>query len=224
MSIKRQLIIIFVPILVTCGGASPTDKVLSGVRERDQQVRRQMMALTKAVTTEGREDLIDSLILTAECLERIDAENIAIVDSLLQDGLPKGLLKVSYSTIWLVIDHATLEKQEQHLPLVEQMAAEELICASDYATLCDRVAMQHNRPQRYGTQSVQFGTPTTLQLHIFPVEDPEQLDSLRATVGLSPIAEYLEQLTTAVGIEAKFIPSMTVEDINRLREDSQSAN
>lgn len=221
---KRRLMIIFVCILVACGGASPTDKVLSEVRARDQQVRRQMMTLTKAVTTEGREDLVDSLILTAECLERIDAENIAIVDSLLQDGLPKGLLKESYSTIWLVIDHATLEKQEQHLPLVEQMAAEELICASDYATLCDRIAMQHNRPQRYGTQSVQFGTPTTLQLHIFPVEDPEHLDSLRATVGLSPIVEYLEQLTAAVGIEAKFIPSMTVEDINRLREGAQSAN
>lgn len=217
----KRLCFIVVCVLVACGGGSSTDRLLSEVRARDQQVRKQMMALTKAVTTEGREDLIDSLVLTAERLELIDAENIAIVDKLVASGLPRGLAEESYSTIWLVIDHATIEKQEQHLPIVEQMAAEHLISASDYATLCDRIAMKHNRPQRYGTQSVQFGTPATLQLLIFPVEDPEHLDSLRATVGLSPIAEYLEQLTAAVGIEARFDPTMTVEELNRLRYNTQ---
>lgn len=45
-------------------------------------------------------------------------------------------------------------------------------------------AMKQNRPQRYGSQSVQFGTPGNMHLYIWPVENAESLDSLRAIVGM----------------------------------------
>lgn len=119
---KRVLLMLALG-LGACSAGTSTDKLLAEVWERDQSVRHQMMALTKAVTVEGRMDLIDSLLAVNEVQERIDAENGAIVDSLLQGGVPENLAPESYKTIWIVIDHAPLELQEKYLPMVEQMAA-----------------------------------------------------------------------------------------------------
>lgn len=213
----RNLVSLVVLLLVACGVPQTADRILAEVWQRDQAIRHQMMELTRAVMVEGRMELVDSLLATNEAMERIDAENMAVVDSLLAEGLPGGLSADSYKTIWIVIDHASQEKQEQYLPLVEQMAAAEMVGWDEYATLFDRVAMKQNRPQRYGTQSVQFGEPEAMQLYLWPVECPAELDSLRASVGLSPIAEYLEVLTQTTGLEAKFDPQMTVEKLNALR-------
>ena len=218
---KHSLILIPIVLLfVACGGGvRQTDKLLAEVWAKDQGLRRQMMELTKAVTIDGQEELIDSLVGVSEKLERIDAENMAIVDALLQQGLPEGLSAESYKTIWIVIDHAPLDRQVYYLPLIEQMATHRIIGKAEFATLYDRVAMKQNRPQRYGTQSVQFGTPESMQLFVWPVESPKILDSLRASVGVGPIADYILQLTTTTGIEAQYIPTLSVEELNKLRNN-----
>ena len=218
MRITFPIVGLILLICTACNNSKSTDELLAKVWESDQSIRQQMVELTKAVTTENRTDLIDSLISTSEQVERIDAENMAIVDSLLLNGLPQGLSAQSYKTIWIVIDHSTLEKQVQYLPLIEKMATAGLIAPDEYAILFDRVAMKQNWPQRYGSQSVQFGGPDAMQLYIWPVEKPAQLDSLRSEVGMSPIAEYLKTITKTPGIEAKFDPAMTVEELNKIRE------
>lgn len=215
---KRQFVIILALFGVACGGgARQTDRLLAEVWTKDQSVRRQMVELTKAVTVDGRAELIDSLIVVSERVERVDAENMATVDSLLQQGLPDGLSPESYKTIWIVIDHSTLERQLHYLPLIEQMASRGAIGRDEYATLYDRVAMKQNRPQRYGTQSVQFGSPENMRLLIWSVESPDELDLLRASVGLMPMADYLRILTQTVGIEAQYIPTLTTAELNALR-------
>ena len=213
----KKYIIIVTMLFAACSAPKSTDRLLAEVWQSDQQVRRQIIELTKAVTTEGRTDLIDSLIMVCELQESVDAHNISIIDSLLQDGVPNCLSKESYKTIWIVIDHSTLEKQLLYLPIVEQMATDGLIDKDEYATLFDRVAMGQKRPQRYGSQSVQFGRPEAMQLYIYPVENSEKLDSLRATVGMEPIAEYLKVLTQTTGIEAQFDRQMTIDCLEKLR-------
>lgn len=214
----KLILIIIALLLGACnGGVKSTDTLLAEVCKADQCIRNQIINLTKAVTIEGQTELTDSLIHTSEQLELIDTRNISIVDSLLRDGLPKGLAADSYKTIWLVIDHAPLDKQEAYLPLIEQMAARNIIGKDDYATLFDRIAMGQDRPQRYGTQSVQFGTNEVQQIHLWPVENPEILDSLRSTVGMSPIVDYLNTLTNITGIKAQFNATLSIEEIKRLR-------
>ena len=213
----RRLLLLLTIYLTACNSAHSTDQLLAQVWTNDQSIRQQMVALTKAVTTEGRTDLIDSLISLSEEVERIDAENIAIVDSILQRGLPKKLTDDSYKTIWIVIDHSSLEKQEQYLPLIEQMAHDGKVGLDEYVILYDRVAMKQNQPQRYGSQTVQFGKVEALQLYVWPVENPAQLDSLRATVGLSPFSEYMQQIKEAMRMDATYDPTLTVEELNQLR-------
>lgn len=204
-------------LLTACNSSNSTDKLLAEVWYKDQCVRLQMQELTKAVNNDGNAELIDSLIVLSENIERIDKENIAVIDSLLQQGLPKGLSEESYKTIWIVIDHASLEKQVQYLSIIEKMSSEGLIDVDNYAILFDRIAMKQNRPQRYGSQSVQFGTPGNMHLYIWSVENAESLDSLRETVGMGPILKYLEQLTEYLGIDAQYVPLLTVDEINKLR-------
>ena len=202
----KRLISVLVLSLVACNSVKTTDSILAEVWEKDQSIRLRMAELSKAVSVEERTDLIDSLVSVVDEQQRIDEENMAVVDSLLLQGLPAGLSADSYNTIWIVIDHASLEKQEQYLPIVEQMSRDGLIGKDEYAILCDRIAMKQNRPQRYGSQVVQFGSIDAMKLYLWPVETPAELDSLRASAGLSPIAEYLNQVYKESGIEVKYEP------------------
>ena len=204
-------------LLMGCATTKSTDKLLAEVWNDDQQPRHQLVELTKAVTVEGRTELIDSLILVNDIVERNDAKNIKVVDKILKSGLPQGLSEESYKTIWIIIDHAPLEKQEQYLPLVEQMVTEGYVGVDEYAILYDRVAMGQNRHQRYGSQLVQFGNADNLQLYVWPIENVEELDSLRNTVGMSSFNKYLKDIEETMGIVPVYDTTLTIEALNKMR-------
>ena len=217
----KKLIVALSIFLVACSTLKSTDTLLKEVWNDDQQPRQQMLKLTKAVTVEGRTELVDSLILVNEIVERNDARNIKVVDKILKRGLPQGLSEESYKTIWIVIDHAPLEKQEQYLPLVEQMANASYIGLDEYAILYDRVAMGQNRPQRYGSQIVQFGNADNLQLYVWPIEDAEKLDSLRNSVGMSSFYNYLKHIEETMGITPVHNTTLSIEELNKMRDKQQ---
>lgn len=217
----KKLIVALSIFLVACSTLKSTDTLLKEVWNDDQQPRQQMLKLTKAVTVEGRTELVDSLILVNEIVERNDARNIKVVDKILKRGLPQGLSEESYKTIWIVIDHAPLEKQEQYLPLVEQMANASYIGLDEYAILYDRVAMGQNRPQRYGSQIVQFGNADNLQLYVWPIEDAEKLDSLRNAVGMSSFYNYLKLIEETMGVTPVHNTTLSIEELNKMRDKQQ---
>ena len=217
----KKLIVALSIFLVACSTLKSTDTLLKEVWNDDQQPRQQMLKLTKAVTVEWRTELVDSLILVNEIVERNDARNIKVVDKILKRGLPQGLSEESYKTIWIVIDHAPLEKQEQYLPLVEQMANASYIGLDEYAILYDRVAMGQNRPQRYGSQIVQFGNADNLQLYVWPIEDAEKLDSLRNAVGMSSFYNYLKLIEETMGVTPVHNITLSIEELNKIRNKQQ---
>ena len=221
-SMMRFIILLFTIELTACNSATQTDKLLARIWAADQGVRERMAALTKAVTVEGNTELIDSLITTSDEVQRIDTENMHTIDSILRQGLPQGLSHESYKTIWIVIDHGPIDKQVKYLPLIKQMADDGLVGYDEYATLFDRVAMKQNRPQRYGSQSVQFGRADAVELYIWPIENPAELDARRAEVGMTPFAEYLHQLAEVTGIEPKYDTTLSVEQIKSLRREATS--
>lgn len=214
---KKKYILLVVALFIGCATTKSVDALLAEVWNDDQQPRQQMVELTKAVTVEGRTDLIDSLVLVNDIVERNDAKNIKVIDKILKNGLPQGLSEESYKTIWIVIDHAPLEKQEQYLPLVEQMATEGYVGVDEYAILYDRVAMGQNRHQRYGSQLVQFGNAEAMQLYVWPIEDVEKLDSLRNAVGLSSFYNYLKDIEETMGIVPVYDTTLTIEELNKMR-------
>ena len=104
---------------------------------------------------------------------------------------------------WLIVQHSNdYAFQEQVLPLLQDAAKANDVKAADVAMLADRVDMRRGRPQRYGTQfSLHNG-----MLVADSIADLIALDSLRATVGLPPMREYVKVLGDAYKLPVQWPP------------------
>jgi hypothetical protein len=93
---------------------------------------------------------------------------------------------------WLLVQHADHDRAFQRtcLALLRAQPPEE-VDARNIAYLEDRVRVGEGRPQLYGTQ---FHTNEQGELEPFPIEDQNQVDTRRAAVGLSTLAEYAASL------------------------------
>ena len=200
----------------SCSTSHRIDTTLVKVYERDQNIRKAAMELTRSVS-QGNNILVDSLVKITNEMNQIDEENIIIVEDILKNGVPEKLSKQSYETIWLVIDHASLEKQEKYLPIIEEMNSRKILSKSRYAILYDRIAMKRNCPQRYGTQTIQIASDNTMLNYVWPVENPDILDSLRISLNLNSIAEYIKIISEKTGIQTIYNPEISIEDINKMK-------
>jgi hypothetical protein len=104
---------------------------------------------------------------------------------------------------FLIVQHSPdYAFQEQMLPLLEAAATMGEVRAQDVAMLGDRVAVHRGRPQRYGTQFSLRGNTMVAD----SIADLTALDSLRATVGLPPMSEYVKLLSEAYKLSVQWPP------------------
>ena len=192
------------------------DSLLAKAYERDQNIRIELMNLTKKGSIEGYTDnIIDSLMTVAEQMKEIDEENIELVSSLLTNGLPEGLNLESYEAIWLIIDHAGIKQQKQYLPLMKRASKKGLISANDLATLTDRIMMYEGKPQKYGTQSYTVNVDGKQMIYIWPVSNPRKLNCLRKEINTCSIEEYVLLLKESSGMEVIYEPKLTVKEMKK---------
>ena len=105
---------------------------------------------------------------------------------------------------WLIVQHSPLYTfQEQMLPLLTAEAKQGELNAADVAMLEDRVQVHRGSPQRYGTQFAVSGG----KLVADPITDQVALDSLRQSVGLPPMTEYVRQLAKLYHMPVEWPPS-----------------
>ncbi len=99
---------------------------------------------------------------------------------------------------WLLVQHA------DHDPALQRLALERMriyltnggIKPANYAYLHDRVSINSDQLQRYGTQPVWRCTgDRKLKLH--PVEQPELLDARRAELSMKPAQQELDHMAAA---------------------------
>lgn len=92
---------------------------------------------------------------------------------------------------WLVLQHAIgdPELQRSCLPLMQEAAASDEIPLWQVAYLQDRIAFFEGRPQRYGTH---FFRDDEGFVAVYTLEIPDQVEALRAAVGLPPLADRIE--------------------------------
>lgn len=218
---SKTLFVFCIAGLLSCFAAEgqELDSLLRRVGERDQTVRKELIRWMQQqpVTT-------DSLYAASLRMEATDAENQRIVADLLDaQGWPDEISDEAHEAIWLVIDHADLEMQRRYLPMVEEQMRAGRIRKSSYVTLLDRILMREGQPQRYGTQTVSLNRtfvdgkarPVGQSIcYLWPVEFPERLDSLRESVDLEPIDEYLRLVGASYGISCIWDRSLRVEDLS----------
>lgn len=93
--------------------------------------------------------------------------------------------------LFLVIQHADAkpEVQAQYLPLMRHAVQEGKANSWELALLEDRVRVNHNQPQIYGSQ---IGWKDGKGF-IRPIEDEEHVNERRAAVRLEPLEKYAER-------------------------------
>ena len=103
---------------------------------------------------------------------------------------------------WLLLQHADQDTALQHtaLRLLEGAVRSGDASARDLAYLTDRVRVAEGRPQVYGTQLEYDGRGCASPR---PSEERARLDARRASVGLEPVAQYVQKTMVAVGRAAQ---------------------
>lgn len=155
---------------------------------RGEALSAELLARSAADQAARREEPADWSKIAA-----VDAANTAwLVGVVSREGWPlaSAVGADAASAAWLLVQHSPAEFQCHVLPLMK--AAVELGEAEprNLAYLVDRIRTHDNLPQVYGTQYLDRGNGPEL----WPVEDPENLDTRRASVGLGPHADYHRQV------------------------------
>jgi len=127
-------------------------------------------------------------------IKRKDSGNLVAVKGILEKygwlG-PEDVGEQGNIALFLVIQHADLATQEKYLPMLREAVKNKKAQGEYLALLEDRVAIGEGKMQIYGSQ---VGVDSaTGKYHILPIEDPDNVDKRRLSVGLPPLTEYLSQ-------------------------------
>jgi len=165
----------------------PLAAILDTIYQEDQGLRRQINEVEKEY---GR----DSKEMKAHIRKIIvkDSLNLIKIEKILDEHgwLGKDVIgNRGNSTLFLVIQHSDLSVQEKYLPMMREAVTKGNADPSDLALLEDRVALRQGKRQIYGSQIGR--DQETGEYYILPLQDPENVDKRRASVGLQPLQDYV---------------------------------
>ena len=124
-------------------------------------------------------------------MQQVDMENTQwLKDLVAREGWPTTARvgAEASKSAFLILQHAVHDPgfQRMMLDTIAQAFARGEVDGQSYALLFDRVAVQSGQKQRYGSQAQMRGGRIVFD----PMEDSTKVDSLRASVGLPPLADY----------------------------------
>jgi hypothetical protein len=133
----------------------------------------------------------DSVVAHMALQDSLDLFRVlAIIDSAGWLG-PNEVGAKASQALFLVLQHADAKPdiQEAYLPIMREAVAESKARGHELAMLEDRVAVNHGRPQIYGSQIGWKNGKGFIQ----PIADEEHVNERRAAVGLEPLEKYAER-------------------------------
>ncbi len=124
-------------------------------------------------------------------IQRNDSINFARTIELLDANgwIPKSKVGTANQALFFVIQHASSEIIDKYIALFETAAKNDEIPRNLYAKMYDRQQMFSGKPQRYGTQRVRKD-PSTKEMVLWKIEDPEKVNSLRKEMDLPPLEGF----------------------------------
>ncbi len=125
----------------------------------------------------------------AAYLNRVDQENYQELNKITANNDFSSLDDMSVEHLWLLSQHADREPkfQKRMLLIYKRIGARNFHYRKYYAYLYDRIQINRNFPQRYGTQGKCISHH---KWQAFPIENPSDLNRLRANVGLDKFMAY----------------------------------
>ena len=188
----------------------PVVAILDTVYQEDQKYR---AGIVEMIQKEGMQS--PNVQERLKKMRYADSVNLLKIEKLLDQYGWLGFDQVGRMgalTIFLVIQHSPLDVQKKYLPMMREAVAKKQALAGNLALLEDRVATREGRKQIYGSQVATDSI--TRKNYLLPLEDPDNVDKRRATVGLGPLADYLKRF----GIE------WNVEEFKKKQEAEKKKN
>lgn len=184
----------------------------------NEALAEELLALKRRdLSTRAR--LLESGVLLdgySEEMEQVHVENATALETILEDHGWPGVSLVGEEgaeAAWLVAQHAISLPDFQYFALQQlrrTVAAGEAPGWQE-AYLTDRIRMNQQRPQVFGTQ---LDWDANGELSPWPIEAPAEVDKRRAEVGLVPLAEAVELARQHAQDEGHLPPA----DFERSRE------
>lgn len=163
----------------------PLMAILDTIYQSDQSVR---VKYLQAKRNNERTDIVDSL---QKVMHNADSQNLIRVNKILTKYGWVGPQKVGITgsqALFLVIQHADLQTQQNYLPMIRAAEKNGEILSSNLAILEDRINMRTGKRQVYGSQG--FTDKQTGKIYIYPIVDVDQLDERRKAMGMPPMKDY----------------------------------
>jgi len=165
----------------------PLVAILDTIYQEDQKYRQQIKGIEEKYGWES-----DEMKAHWKIINEKDSVNLIKVKKILDERGwlgPDIIGKQGNSTLFLVIQHADIETQEEYLPMMREAVKNGNANPSSLALLEDRVALRKGEKQIYGSQISR--DPETGEHYVLPLIDPDNVDQRRAEVGLGPIQDYI---------------------------------
>jgi len=118
--------------------------------------------------------------------KRIEQELILILDTYGWLGTSQ-VGRLANGAIWSVIQHSSLEIKEKYAPLMKASVLQNESQAMQYARLIDRMFINDNKPQIYGSQITKDKEGNNV---FFEIDKPEFINKRRKEIGLDPIEGF----------------------------------
>lgn len=160
---------------------------LDSIYNDDQMYRLQMDSIIKKYGRSSKE-----VNMWGDAILAKDSINLIKVTTILNKyGWPSNVEigERGSMTLFLVIQHADLNTQEQYLPLIEKAYEKGNLAGGNMALIKDRILLRKGQNQIYGTQ-VAFDNQSK-SYYLLPLSDIEHVDERRKSLGLTPLFEYL---------------------------------
>jgi hypothetical protein len=137
---------------------------------------------------------VDTLQISNQNGVMVDSRNRDRLQEIFQEnGFPtkKDVGKEAMNGIFLMIQHADGDKewQKSQLQNIETAVKNGDMNGQNYAYLFDRIKINSNQKQRYGTQFAKVD-PINGTVELAETEDLKNLDTRRREIGMMPIAMY----------------------------------
>lgn len=120
-------------------------------------------------------------------------KNLEELEVLLQEkGWPKRsqVGPEAAGAAFFVIQHSNAEAQQKYISVFEKRCRENEADCNQYALMFDRMRINQNLPQRFGTHHyLDPAAGSTNEL--YPLEDETRVDEWRKELGLEPLMDYL---------------------------------
>jgi hypothetical protein len=161
----------------------------------DQKYREELVARMKELPGPDKERAMKRFVVVVKKQNKIDNRNLKRLEEIISRyGWPtKSMVgKEASESAFLIVQHAGLVYQKKYFPLLKAAALRNEARPDHVAMMEDRMLMGEGKKQIYGT-----GLQTadvTKELKLWPIENEEEVDARRASVGLPPMVEYLKMM------------------------------